>query len=110
MPADARTASDTHTTRNHRVGANTAVVTDLYQIIQLDAFLDDRIIKRATIYRGIRANFHRIPDHDAPDLRNFHPAASIFCISKSISPHHYAGTEHAILTDLATRIYRHICM
>src|ERR1051325_10450378 len=47
------------------------VVPNLHQIINLGAFADDGVTKRATVNRRRRADFHAILNDDAAKLRYF---------------------------------------
>ena len=49
------------------------VVSDLHEIVELDAVFDDRIVDRASIDRRVGANFNIVSNLDRPQLGDFDP-------------------------------------
>ena len=83
------------------------VVADLNLIVELDAFLDNRILERAPIDGRVRADLDIITDAHATDLRNLDPAAVIFCDSETIGADHGPGVNNRAVADRAARIHHH---
>src|SRR2546430_15926594 len=70
MPQHARTGNPS-LCGNHRVRSNLHVVSDMYQIIDFDAFGNTRIVQRAAIDRGVRADLHVVTYFYDTSLRKF---------------------------------------
>ena len=56
---------------DHGVRADLAVVADVHEIIELDAFGDARVVERTAVDGGVRADFHIVGDFDNSCLRKF---------------------------------------
>ena len=72
---NASTARHTRTASHGSVGAHMDVVTDLHQVIELDAIVDHGVVQRATVNAGVRTNFNVIANAHCAKLLNFFPMA-----------------------------------
>src|SRR5690606_38386778 len=87
--AEDRNAAGDHTTLSYlraagharhsghrRVRADAHVVSDLHEVVELDAVLDHRVLDRAAVDRGVRADVDVVADHDRAELRDLDPASA----------------------------------
>src|SRR6185369_6024276 len=75
MRADGGAAGHARAARHHGVRADAHVVTDLDQVVELDAVLDDRVVERATVDAGVGADLHVVADAHRAELLDLLPAA-----------------------------------
>ena len=68
--ADLGAARDARHRGHDRMLAEAHVVGDLHEIVELHAVLDDGVLDRAAVHRGVRADLDVVADHDAAELRN----------------------------------------
>src|SRR6185369_17732969 len=97
--ADGRAAGDSGAARDHRVGPEAHVVADLDLVVELDAILDDRVLDRAAIDRGVGADLDVVADAHAADLRDLHQAALVRRETEAVGPDGDAGMQHAAFAD-----------
>src|SRR5258708_23063261 len=89
MAPDVCAAGDPGAAGDRGMGADAHVVPDLDLVVELDPFLDHRVVHRAAVDGGIRANFHVVADHDAPDLRDLDPARFFLRDAEPAAPDHH---------------------
>ncbi len=78
------TACNANATGHGCVFANVHVVAYLNQIVEFDAILNDRVLKRPTIDAGIGTNFDIVSNFDGAQLLYFFPGALIGCKAETI--------------------------
>ena len=105
---DARTAGDPYAGRNCRVCTDMHVVSYLYLIVQFYAVLNDRVINRSPVYRGIGADFDIITDPDAAYLRHLDPVIPLHCNPETVGTNHGARMYDYPFSDGAIMIKRDI--
>jgi hypothetical protein len=107
-PADNAVLAHRHTTGNprtssqHGTGADVAVVSHLYQIVDLAAIADYRIVQRAAIDGRIGANLDIVADGHRTDLRNLDPVLALRRETEAIGTDNRTGMNNHPLTDPAT--------
>ena len=83
---------------------NNAVMSNLNQIVELNALLNHCVVQRATIDGCICANVYIVSNQHTADLRYFYPRTILICISKSISANHCSSSNIAISSYNAIRV------
>src|SRR5258708_24693109 len=76
--------------RNHSMRSDLHVVADMHQIVELDAFRDARVVQRAAVDGGVRADLDIVANFYNSRLRKFPVAAFAECVAKSIRAEHRA--------------------
>ena len=104
---DHRAAGNTHTAGHCRVPANVYVVTNLHKVIEFHAFFQDRVLKRATVDAGIRADLTIIPYPNRTQLFDLYPTTTMRRKTETISAQNYTGMQDASLTNTAIVSYCH---
>src|SRR5579863_5534049 len=107
--ADHGAAGDSGASGNHRVGTDTDVVADLDLVVELHSVLDDRVLDRAAVDRGVGANLDIRPNPYCPDLRYLHPFAPVGGESETIGADHYARLDDRPRSDRDPTTQRHGC-
>src|SRR3954463_7438175 len=108
--ADVGAAGNAGAGGNRSVRANAHVVADLDVVVELHAFLEHRIVDRAAIDGGVRADLDIVTDHHAPDLRDLDPSALVGGEAEAVGADYGAGVhddprpEHAVRIDDRSRI------
>src|SRR5690242_11829308 len=95
-PRDARLPGD-QTTR-----PDPAVMTDLYQVVDLRPGPDDGVVHAAPVDRGVRSDFHVVADDTATHLRDLAGQLSAFSrhVAETVRAEAHAGVEdHPIPHD-----------
>jgi hypothetical protein len=69
-------------------------MTDLHQVIDLYAFLDNRIVQSPAIYCGIGTDFHVIVNDHAPQLRDLQPVVAVPRNTKSVCTNDHARVNN----------------
>src|SRR5215468_2596631 len=77
------------------------------QIVQFYAFGDACVIQRATVNRGIRANFDIVGNFNDACLRKLYVSSFAIRVTKSVRANHRAGMNLNAMPDSYTRIKRH---
>ncbi|AOV16732.1 hypothetical protein BJI67_06340 [Acidihalobacter aeolianus] len=103
VSADLNASSDTDTTGYCGMRTDFYVMRHLYQIVDLHAIVDYRILERTTIDGRIGTNFHVFADHHAPELRHLDPMAPILRQTETI------GTDYRTRMDQTTRTDQTTC-
>ena len=67
------------------VPANAAIVSDLYEVVDLRPVSDPRGLKRSTVNRRASADFHVVAKFNMAELRNFDMATVMEPVAKAIS-------------------------
>lgn len=75
------------------------VVTDLNEVIDLGAFADDRVTRRASVDTGPGADLHIVLNDHAAKLRHFQMAHRAHSKSKTILANIDAAVEDHAITD-----------
>src|SRR5688572_11356964 len=104
VPSDARAAGDADAACHRAVRADAHVVTDLHLVVELDPLLDHRVVERAAVDSGIRANLDVVADAHPADLWNFYPAAFLGGDAEAVGADDRAGMDHHALAEHALRI------
>src|SRR3546814_507388 len=88
--------------------ANTAVMSDLHEIVELDAFLDNRVVKCSPIYRGGCAHVDIVFNKHFAGLGDFNPASIVFGITKAVRPYHATGKQIAVIANNTGMMNDHV--
>src|SRR4029077_4865671 len=83
------------------------VVADLDLVVELHAFLDDRIVERAAVDRGGCADLDIIADPHAADLRDLHPAPVVVGDAEAVGADHGARVHDDAPSQRAAGIEHH---
>ena len=91
-----------------------AMVSNLHEIIDLDAIFNDGVVECPAIHTGVGADFHVITNAHSAQLLNLFPLPCRWCKTKAVSTNHHprmndaARTHHAALADGDTRLEHRI--
>lgn len=88
MRAYVRTARHPHTTRHGGMRTDMHVVSNLYQVVELDAVFNHGVLQRAPVNAGVGTNFNIIADTHPAELLDFLPPSLVWCKAKAISSNH----------------------
>src|SRR5690625_6560979 len=80
--------------------ADAGVMTDVYQVIQFDAILDDGVLLGAAVDGGICANFYIVTNLHAPQLWHFAPAFGAGGEAKAVGANDNACVEYGAGTQI----------
>ena len=81
------------------------VVRDHDEVVELDAFFDDRVVERAAVDGGVGADLDVVADVHAADLRHLDPGALLGRVAETVAADHRAGlhdaapAEHHVVPD-----------
>ena len=92
--ADNRATCHSYAACHRSMRTDMAVVTDLDLIIQLDAIFQHGIGQRATIYRGICADFNIVAYSDRASLRNLDIDSAFIGKTEAIGTYHRTGMNN----------------
>src|SRR6266850_1383999 len=107
MPADVGAAGDAGAAGDRGVGADAHVVADLDLVVELDALLHHRVVDRAAVDGGIRADLDIVADAHRADLRDLDPAPLILGDAETVGADHRAGMDDHPLSYAALRVNHH---
>ncbi len=99
---DGCTASYANTSGHGGMGANMDVVPYLYQVVQLDAILNDRVLQSAPVYAGIRADLHIVADTNRAKLLDLFPSPVMGRKTETVRTYHGTRVNNATLSNAAT--------
>ncbi len=88
--------------------ADTHIVRNLDQVIQLNTIADDGIAERAAINRRIGADFNLVADKHAPYLRDLLPSFSISGKTKAVAADYRARLEQTFIAYHAAFADKHV--
>jgi hypothetical protein len=83
--------------------ANHTVVRNLYLIIEFYTLFNDRILQRATVYRGVCTDLDIVANANTTGLGNLDPVTLISRKAKAIATDHSARMHDATCTDFTAR-------
>ena len=73
------------------------VVADLDLVVEADVFFQHRVLDRAAVDRGVRADFAIVADHHAAELRHLEPASALHRQAEAIGPEYRTRVDqHAL--------------
>ena len=78
------TSGNAGTSGHGAVLADSNVVTNLHQVVELDAVLENRVLQRAAINAGIGADLDIIADHNRAELLDLDPPAIVWRKTKPV--------------------------
>src|SRR5262249_39993130 len=93
-----RRASNSTLRHNHAMTADDNVVRDLYEVVDLGSFTDDRIGQGSSVDRGVGSDLNIITNYDTADLRHFHVPMATHGKAKSILADARAGMDNHALS------------
>ena len=89
---------------HHHVFADSAVVPDVHQVVDLRAVVNQRISQCATVYAGVRPNLNIRANLDTANLRKLLVAAVLQHKPKAVGPDHAARMQNRPGSDLDARV------
>jgi hypothetical protein len=96
-------SGNSHLRGDEAVPANRHVVGDLYEVIELRAFADERVTGRPAIDGRVCAYFDAVLNNDASDLENFYMSAFVRHESEAVLPDRYAWMDNDVIADSCVR-------
>ena len=99
MCADSGAAGHPDTTGHGRVLAYVNIVSDLNQVIQLDAVFNDGVFNGATVNTGVRPDFHIVTNQYAAELLYLYPLPLVKRKAETIGTDHHACVKNAVFTN-----------
>ena len=87
------------TTGHGRVLAYVNIVSDLNQVIQLDAVFNDGVFNGATVNTGVRPDFHIVTNQYAAELLYLYPLPLVKRKAETIGTDHNACMKNAVFTN-----------
>mgnify|MGYP006871028443 CR=1 FL=1 len=99
MRADCGATGHPDTTSHCCVLAYMNIVSNLYQVIQLDAVLNHRIFNGAPVNTCVRPDFHIVTNQYATKLFNLYPLLLVKRKAKTIGTDHHACMKNAVFTN-----------
>ena len=107
MGPDGGAARHADAARHGRVLSNMDVMADLYQVVELDAVLDDGIVQRTTVDAGIGADLNIVANAHRAELLDFFPGTGVGGETKSVGTNDHAGVQETAVTDAAVFAHGH---
>src|SRR3989338_8788065 len=101
---DGSAAGNADTSGDRGMRADAHVVRNLNLVVQLHSVLDHRVVQRAAVDGGVRADLDIIADHHAADLRNLDPAPLVHRDAETVRTDHRAGMRDQVVADHAVMI------
>ena len=74
------------------------VVADLYQVVELDAVFNHRVLQGTAVYACVGANFDIVTNAYGTELLDFFPALTVGCKAEAIGTNHHARMQDAART------------
>ncbi len=101
VSAYASAAGHTNTARQGAVLANSHVVPDLNQVVELDAVFDHRVAQSTPVNAGVRANFNVIANAHRAELFDFFPDTRVRGETKTVCTNNHAWVQQTTLAERA---------
>src|SRR5687768_1579597 len=108
IASDYRAAGNTGARRDGRMRADAHVVPHLNVIVEFHSVLDQRVVHRAAVHRGIRSDLDIVAYDHSSYLRHLEPAAFLHRHAEPVGADHDAGMQHDALADQAAVIDGHV--
>src|SRR6185437_9485833 len=106
VAADRRAARDRRASGQRRVRTDADVVRDLDLVVEAHVFFEHRVLERAAVDGGVRADFAIVADAHAAELRHLDPAVAVACQAETIGAQHRAGMDQYALAERHARHQR----
>src|ERR1700689_3901849 len=107
LRADRATAGNTYLRGYNRIASDAHVVSDLDQVINLDALSNLGRRERPTVNRCIAANFHVVTDFHAADLRELDVLTVTEDIAEAVAADHRAAVDFHAISELCPGVERY---
>ena len=91
------------------MGADVDVMTNLDQVVELDAVFNHGVLQGTPVYAGVGTNLNIIANTNGTELLYFFPAALVRCKAETISTNDNPGVNNAAFADTAVIRQRHAC-
>src|SRR5260221_1654892 len=106
MAPDIGAAGDTHAAGHRGVRADARVVADLDLIVELHALLDDGVVERTAVDRGVGTDLDIVADAHRADLRDLDPAPVVVGDAEAVGVDHGPRMDDHRLAERAPRVDR----
>src|SRR5215469_4703876 len=100
-------ARESHLGCGNRVRADLAVVPNVNQIVEFHAFKNARVVQRAAVNRGVRANLDVVANLHNPDLRKFPMLSFSESVAEPVRANHRARMNLHAMADSSVVIESH---
>ncbi len=100
MSANRGTAGNRRTSTYYRVGAYSAVMTNLDLVIYLYSLFNNRVFYRTTIYSGAGTDFNIIAHADTAKLMNLYRLFTVECKSKPVRTDYCSCVDYDVVAKL----------
>src|SRR5208282_5338526 len=102
--AEIARAGKTDLCGHNGVRADLAVVCDVHQVIQFNAFPDARVVERTAINGRVGANLNVVRDFDDSGLRKFPVAALALRVAETVGSNHGSRVNFHAMPDANARV------
>ena len=99
---DTGAACNTDTARKRRMGADVNVVSDLNQVVELDALFNHGVRQGAAVYAGVGTDLDIVANTHAAQLLDFFPTSLMRRKAKTVSADNRTRMNNTARTDAAT--------
>ena len=96
-----------HAPGKRRMRAYMHVMTDLNQVVELDAIFKHGVLQRTAVYAGVGTDLDIIANTHSAKLLYFYPAALVRGKAKTICPNYNARVNNAAIANTAIVGQRH---
>ena len=86
-------ASDSHEGSHGRMSPHMHVMSNLDQVVELDAVLDHGIAQRATVHAGVGTDFNVVTNSNGTELLDLFPTPTRRCKAKAVGPNHHTRVQ-----------------
>src|SRR5258706_12383692 len=104
MAPDVGAAGDTDAAGHRGMRADARVVADLDLIVELHALLDDGVVERTAVDRGVGTDLDIVADAHRADLRDLDPAPVVVGDAKAVGADHRPRMDDHPLAERAPRV------
>ena len=95
------TACHTHTTSHRSILADSDVVPNLNQVVELDTILNDGVTQGTAVNAGVGADLHIVANAHGAELFDLFPGFTVRGKAKSVGANHHPWVKNAALTHHA---------